>query len=144
MEEKLIYEKKYPRRDGMTDPLFQKAITEAKAEPNKRSSEEIYQAIYGDIQYISIPKRMDEAYDFINLAIDVSKLYELNVRIIRDDCSVRVDLSVDFSDSMSYINTLFGMADNISFEHDRDGRDICVILVFYTHVVVKHGVSMSP
>jgi hypothetical protein len=39
---------------------------------------------------------------------------------------------------------LFGMADRISISEDNGNRDVLVYLEFYTHVVVKSGMSIAP
>ena len=143
-KEKIIYEAKYPRKDYTTDPFFQKALKEAQDDPVKMSSEDIYKAILGNRQYISIPKREEEGNEFICHAIEVSKLYEFNVRITRNECCIQVDLSLDFSGSMKYISRLLGMADEISFDPDNGDRDLCISLIYYTHVVVRNGMSIYP
>ena len=57
---------------------------------------------------------------------------------------ISVHLAFDFSRDLRHISRLFGMADDISFLKDEGDRDIAADLDFYTHVVVKNGLSVAP
>ncbi len=134
MKEKLVYKMKYPHSD------FQNQITDDSEKPQTSS----YFGIQANEHYVIIPERDLKSDDFINEAISISKLYRMNIRIVRYYEKIRVHLAFDFSNGLKSISRLFDMADRISIIKDESDRDVAAILDFYTHVVIKNGISIAP
>lgn len=103
-----------------------------------------YSGIYANIQYTPIPKRERLSEEFINEALEASKLYQAEIHIDRLKYKICIQISFNFDTSMKSISRLFGMADVISFSKNSDGFDITAHLDFYTHVVVKNGMAVAP
>ena len=108
------------------------------------ASNDVYSGIYANTRYTPIPMREKLGEEFITEALDVSKLYQANIRIDRLDHKICVHLSFDFGVKMRNISRLLGMADGISFSKDCGEHDFTVCLDFYTHVVVKNGLAVAP
>ena len=134
MNEKLVYEIKYPHSEPVKIPV---QISEAPATSS-------YFGILAGEQYTIIPERKSRSEEFINEAIRISQLYRISTRIVRHYEKISVHLAFDFSRDLRHISRLFGMADDISFLKDEGDRDIAADLDFYTHVVVKNGLSVAP
>lgn len=134
MNEKLVYEIKYPHSEPVKKPV---QISET---PSTSS----YYGILASEHYTIIPERHSRSEEFIKEAIRISQLYRISTRIVRHYERISVHLAFDFSHDLRDINRLFGMADNISFLKDQGDRDIAADLDFYTHVVVKNGMSIAP
>lgn len=144
MTEKLIYEAKYPRIDYMKQYKQDKAEVEEAPPAKFSNANDFFKAIRADTQYTPIPKRIDESESFIREAIAASKLYQLDARIVQREGMISAHLAFDFGGDMKYINHLFGMADRISFFKDKSEHDLAVCLDYYTHVVVRNGISVAP
>ncbi len=144
MKTEVIYEKKYPRIDYVKEYEKIAAETAADAPAKKQTAEEFLKDLCENTRYVPIPKRFVESKRFIEVVIEVSELYELDLKITRYVDCIDAQLSFDFGGNMKYINNLFGMADEISFFKDKSGRDLGVALIFYTHVVERHGVAIAP
>ncbi len=110
----------------------------------KSASNDINYGIYADTQYIPIPKREKLSEEFIREAFDASKLYQADVRVDRLKYKICVKFSFNYGISMKNISRLFGMADSISFSKENGEYDVTACLDFYTHVVVKRGMSVAP
>ena len=134
MNEKLVYEIKYPHSEPVKIPV---QISEA---PSTSS----YFGILASEHYTIIPERYSRSEEFINEVIRISKLYQINARIVRHYEKISVHLAFDFGCNLPYLNSIFAMADKISFSKDESDRDIAADLDFYTHVVVKNGMSIAP
>lgn len=144
MKKKLIYESQYPRIDYMKQYEQDKAEVE-KGSPIKNSdATDFLKAIRANTQYTPIPKRIAESESFINEAIEVSKLYEIDARIVQYDEKFSAYICFDFGADMQYVARLFGMADRISFFKDKSEHDFAVCLDFYTHVVSRNGMAIAP
>ena len=140
----IIYEKKYPPIDyNSTDEHFFFDIPDT-PEMKLRSFDEVLKEIYEATEYTPIPCREDLGKEFIKLAINISDIYRMNIRILRLKCKISVHLGMDFCVNMEHINRLFGMADRISFLSGEDGRDLFARLDLYTHVVTRSGVAYAP
>jgi len=83
----------------------------------KSASNDFTYGIYADTQYVTIPKRESLGEEFVKEAFDTP---------------------------MKNVSRLFGMADSISFSKENVNYDLTASLEFYTHVVVKRGMSLAP
>ncbi len=138
MKEKLVYEKKYPP----SDRISRSCHVEEKA--SEHPSGDLYFGIRANTQYTIIPERDARSEEFIREAIRISELYRMDLRIVRHYEKISVRLALDFGNEMWHTNRLFAMADKISFFNDEGKRDLAADIEFYTHVVVKKGISVAP
>ncbi len=138
MQGKLIYEKEYPPIERIYQPEYEDAAV-SEIPPN-----DLYSGRRLSTYYTVIPERDARGEEFIREAIRVSELYGMSARIVRHEEKITVQLSFDFGTVMRQIYRLFGMADSISFTKDKNKRDVTVNLDYYTHVVVKNGISIAP
>ena len=83
MSVEIIYEKKYPRIDPMEEmKQIELEMADEPEEPTP-SFEEIMQKIQANTTYVLMPERIKASEDFIQAAIEVSELYELDTKIER-------------------------------------------------------------
>ena len=144
MREKLIYQCRYPRIDYIKQDDPENEDAEKESELKTSGANDFYKAICARTQYTPIPKRTKESEEFIREAIEISKLYQIDTRITQLESHIKILLAFDFGANMEYISRLFGMADRISFFKGKSEHDLAVCLKFYTHVVVKNGMSVAP
>lgn len=139
MSVEIIYEKKYPRIDPMEE--MKQIELEMADEPKEAtpSFDEIMAKIQADTTYVLMPERIKASEKFIQTAIEVSELYELDTKIERHIDRIIVNYSFDSCGGMREINRVFGMADEFAFFKDIYGWDITVSLGFFTHAVVRNG-----
>ncbi len=144
MKDKLIYEAKYPRINYIKQ--YEKDRAEVEKDPPAKipDANDFIKGIRANTQYTPIPKRAEEGEIFINEAIAVTKLYQIDARILQHDEKISVCLSFDFGADMMYISRLFGMADRISFFKDKSDHDFAACLDLYTHIVVRNGMAVAP
>ncbi len=142
MKEKLIYVAKYPKIEGISQYEIEKEEYLDLQDENIATTD--FKGIQAQTQYTPIPKRLSESEKFIKDAIDFSKLYRIDTRIIQRRGRISAHLSFDFGADMRYISHLFGMADRVSFFKDKSEHDLAVCLDFYTHVVVRNGQAIAP
>ena len=108
------------------------------------SFEEIMQKIQANTTYVLMPERIKASADFIQAAIEVSELYELDTKIERHFDHISVDYSFNCCGGLRDINRVIGMADQSSFFKDIFGWDITISLDFFTHAVVRNGRVVAP
>lgn len=144
MSVEIIYEKKYPRIDPMEE--MKQIELEMADEPKEAtpSFDEIMAKIQADTTYVLMPERIKASEKFIQTAIEVSELYELDTKIERHIDRIIVNYSFDSCGGMREINRVFGMADEFAFFKDIYGWDITVSLGFFTHAVVRNGRVVAP
>lgn len=144
MREKLIYQCRYPRIDYKNCNELDMAEDEKDTDSKPLNANDFYKGIYATTQCTPIPKRVREGEEFIRLAIEISKLYQIDTRITQRESHIKILVAFDYGINMEYIGKLFGMADSISFYKDKSERDLAACLKFYTHVVVKNGLAIAP
>lgn len=146
----VIYEKHYPhptleeelkeleeyQRELEKDPDY-------KPEPAK-TFDEFYQDMMDNRTIIPIPEKIEKADEFIKLAIEVSELYELDIKISKTDSSIEVDYSFDSVGDMAYLISVFRKADSISFITGIYGFEITISLDYYTHAVYNKDRLVHP
>ena len=144
MNKETIYEKTYPRIDAVKEMLqIEQEMADESNEPVP-SFEEIMQKIQANTTYVVMPERIKNSEKFIQMAIEVSELYELDTRIDRHFDHISVTYSFDCGGGLQEINRVFGMADQFSFFTNIHGRDITVSLDYFTHATVRNGRIVSP
>ena len=138
MQGKLVYEKEYPPSERYSRSTY--GISETTDNP----SNGLCYGIPVIERYTIIPERDARSEEFIREAIRISELYRMDLRIVRHYEKISVRLALDFGNEMWHTNRLFAMADKISFFNDEGKRDLAADIEFYTHVVVKKGISVAP
>lgn len=144
MDKGIIYEKKYPRIDPLVEMKSMVQGTDDEPTDPIPTFEEIMQKIQSDSTYVLMPKRVKACEKFIQTAIEVSELYELDTRIERRFDHVNVTYSFDCCGGLRYINRVFRMADQFSFFTNIHGRDITISFDYYTHATIRNGRIVSP
>lgn len=144
MSKETIYEKTYPRIDAVKGMLQIEQEMAGKSNEPAPSFEEIMQKILTNTTYVVMPERIKNSEKFIQMAIEVSELYELDTRIDRHFDHISVTYSFDCGGGLQEINRVFGMADQFSFFTNIHGRDITVSLDYFTHATVRNGRIVSP
>jgi len=144
MSVEIVYEKKYPRIDPMVE--LKQVEMEAADEPEqpRPTFDEIMQKTYANTTYVLMPERIKASEKFIQTAIEVSELYELDTKIVRHLDHISVDYSFNCCGGLRDINRVIGMADQSSFFKDIFGWDITISLDFFTHAVVRNGRVVAP
>ena len=94
MSVEIIYEKKYPRIDPIEEmKQIELEMADEPEEPTP-SFEEIMQKIQANTTYVLMPERIKASEDFIQAAIEVSELYELDTKIERHFDHISVNYSL--------------------------------------------------
>lgn len=134
----IIYEKKYPHVDPLEE--LEQAALQAADEPAipMPPFSEMMEKFNAKSSYIFLPERVKASEKFIQTAIEVSELYELDTRIERHVDHISVNYAFDCG-CMRHINRVFGMADQCAFFKDVHGWDITVSLDFFTHAMKRSG-----
>ena len=142
MNVKTIYEKKFPPTDI---EKIEQDISEMKdtLKNDRLSFDEIMNKLFKDITFVPLPDRIKNSEKFIEMAIELSEHYEIDIVIKRYHDSINVNYYFD-GGSIRNINNLFGMADEFSFGKDVLGYDIEVSLTYYTHAKTRQGRTITP
>ena len=144
MSVEVIYEKNYPRVDLMEELVRKELEVAGEPEQPILTFHEMMEKIYANTTYVLMPERIKSSEEFIQTAIEVSELYELNTKITRHVDHICVNYSFNCGGGMRYINRVFGMADQFSFFKDISGRDITISMDYFTHTVVRNGRVVAP
>lgn len=103
MSVEIIYEKKYPRIDPMEEmKQIELEMADEPEEPTP-SFEEIMQKIQENTTYVLMPERIKASENFIQAAIEVSELYELDTKIERHFDHISVNYSFNCCGGLRYL-----------------------------------------
>lgn len=146
----VIYEKHYPH------PTFEeemkeldKYMKELEGDPDYKPSptpsfKEFCQSMAENTTLFLLPEKAKRAEDFIKLAIETSEIYELDIKISREDSHIAVNYSFDSAGDMALLIPVFRQADSISFFTGIYGFDITISLDYYTHAVFHKDRLIHP
>ena len=138
--EEVIYEKKFPKWEMPSDEELAEDKVDADEPKERLTFEQIMEKIYKDVTYVPMPERTEEAKAFRRKAIEVSELYEMDVKIERRTTHISVTYYFDFGGGMKALTDIIGMADDLAFFGRKDNEyDIVMSLDFYTHTVYRNG-----
>lgn len=137
---KILYEKKYPKRKIDELP----AAFERNDEARKQSFDDIMQELLQDTIYVLMPERKERAVLFIQTAIEVSKAYELDIKIEEHLSHLTVYFYFDCSGCMGFLKEVVALADDLAFFTHAEGYDLVLALDYYTHAVYRHGRRINP
>lgn len=145
IREKVIYEKKFPKWDMQSDEDSAEVEIEVDEEKEHLTFEQIMEAIYKDVIYVFLPDRVEKAKAFIRKAVEVSELYEMDIKIEQRTSHISVTYYFDFGGGMKALTDIIGMADELAFFGRKDNAyDIVMSLDFYTHAVYRNGRQVEP
>lgn len=146
----VIYEKHYPH------PSFEEEMRELeesqkdlknpsvyKPDPTP-SLEELYRNMINNRTLILLPEKMKWTTEFIKLAIETSKAFELDTKISNENSHITVSYSFNIAGDMDFLIPILRKADSISFFTGIDGFDITISLDYYTHAVYNKGRLLHP
>ena len=143
--EEVIYEKKFPKWEIPSEEELAECKVDTDKPKERLTFEQIMEQIYKDVTYVPMPERTEEAKAFIRKAIEVSELYEMDVKIERRTTHISVTYYFDFGGGMKALTDIIGMADDLAFFGRKDNEyDIVMSLDFYTHTVYRNGRQENP
>ena len=143
MIEEVIYEKKFPKWEMPTDEELDEIKTNEEVE--HLIHEQIIDRIYKDVVYVLMPERTEKAKAFVRKAIEVSNLYEMDIKIEKRTSHISATYYFDFGGGMKYFTAIIGLADDIACCGRKDkAYDVVMSLDFYTHAVCRNGRQVSP
>ena len=143
--EEVIYEKKFPKCEMTSDEELAEDEVDADEPKERLTFEQIMEKIYKDVTYVPMPERTEEAKAFLRKAIEVSELYEMDVKIERRTTHISVTYYFNFGGGMKALTDIIGMADDLAFFGRKDNEyDIVMSLDFYTHTVYRNGRQENP
>lgn len=145
MKRKVIYQKTYPELD--LDEMEVLAGAEHLSADNEHSApsfDEFIKRMYQDTVYWLIPERVKTANEFINRAIKLSKIYEIDTKIIQHDAHITVDYFFDSCAGMGFLKELIQYADDITFFTNTRGHEIQLSMEYYTHAIFRNGHRVRP
>ena len=138
--EEVIYEKKFPKWEMPSEEELAECKVDTDKPKERLTFEQIMEQIYKDVTYVPMPERTEEAKAFLRKAIEVSELYEMDVKIERRTTHISVTYYFDFGGGMKALTDIIGMADDLAFFGRKDNEyDIVMSLDFYTHTVYRNG-----
>ena len=108
------------------------------------SFEEIMKEIYSGVSYLVLPQREKLAQAFIEVAIDLSNTYEVDIEIKEHFSHISVNYFFDCSAAMGFLKKIIQMADDITFFDHIKGYDIVLSLDYYTKAVFRNGRLIQP
>ena len=143
--EEVIYEKKFPKWEMPSDEELAEIKVDTDELKEHLTFEQIIDKIYEGVEYVPMPERTEAANEFVRKAIEVSDLYEMDIKIEKRTSHISVTYYFDFSGEMKHLTDIIGMADNIAFFGRKDKEyDIVMSLDYYTHTVFKNGRQVNP
>lgn len=104
MSVEIIYKKKYLRIDPMEELKRVEMEAADELEQPRPTFDEIMQKIYANTTYVLMPERIKASEEFIQTAIEVSELYELDTKIERHLDHISVNYSFDCCGGLRDIN----------------------------------------
>ncbi len=134
MQAEVIFERKYQKITLDTET----------AAALEKPCPAIHEKRKADTLYLLIPERILSSRRFIRTAIEVSALYELDVKITRHVGHICASFSFDCGGGLRDIKRVFAMADEFAFFQGINGRDITICLDYYTHAVIRNGRVVAP
>lgn len=143
--EKVIYEKKFPKSEMPSDEELAAIELEKDEKTEHLTFEQIMEKIYKDVIYVLMPERAEKAKEFVCKAIEVSELYEMDIKIEYHLSHISATYYFNYGGGMKHLTDVIGMADDLAFFGRKDKEyDIVMSLDFYTHAEYRRGRQMNP
>lgn len=145
ISEEVIYEKKFPKWEMPSDEELAEIKVDADEQKEHLTFEQIMQKIYEGVEYVLMPKRAEAANEFVRKAIEVSELYEMDIKIEKRTSHISATYYFNYGAGMKHLTDIIGMADDLAFFGRKDNAyDIVMSLDFYTHAVYRNGRQINP
>lgn len=145
ISEEVIYEKKFPKWEMPSEEELAEIKVDNDEPKERLTFEQIMEKIYEGVEYVPMPERAKAANEFIRKAIEVSNLYEMDVKIEKRASHVSVTYYFSYGAGMKHLTDIIGMADDLAFFGRKDKEyDIVMSLDFYTHTVYRNGRQINP
>lgn len=141
----IIYEKTYPK-EGFEDMLRPQDESDngAGAEHRMPATEQFFRQLEANYTCVLLPASQKPAAAFVQTAIEVSELYQLDIKITRHIGHISVNYYFASAAGMRYLLEAVRLADNISFFTDINGYELVLSLDYYTHAVFYKGRQLYP
>lgn len=143
IESKVIYKRKFPQ-DEMVELDDEVLLSSPNEVKEHGSFDELMKQLYKDMVYVQLPGRQEKAKIFINQAIALSELYEMDIEIREHISHISVMYFFNCSACMKHLIEVIKEADDLAFFKDIDGFDIAMSLEFYTHAEYRNGRKIKP
>lgn len=92
-----------------------------------------------------MPERAEAANEFVRKAIEVSELYEMDIKIEKRTSHISATYYFNYGGTMKHLTDIIGMADDLAFFGRKDNAyDIVMSLDFYTHTVYRNERQTNP
>jgi len=140
----VIYEKKFPKIDIPSVEVIKKMNKSETDNAERITFEQIIEKIYKDVVYVFMPERKEKAKVFVEKAIEVSELYEMDICVEQHFSHISVSYYFDCGGAMKYLIDVISLADEISFFRPKDGYELIMSLDFYTHAEFRNGRQCEP
>lgn len=145
IKEEVIYEKKFPKWEMPSDEELAEIKGDTDEPKEHLTFEQIMEEIYEGIENVLMPERAEAANEFVRKAIEVSNLYEMDIKIEKRTSHISATYYFDFGGGMKHLTDIIGMADDLAFFGRKDKEyDIVMSLDFYTHAVYRNGRKVNP
>ena len=107
--------------------------------------EQIIEKVYEGVEYVLMPERAEAAKAFVRKAIEISDLYEMDIKIEKRTSHISATYYFNYGGNMKHLTNIIGMADDLAFFGRKDkAYDIVMSLDFYTHAVYRNGRQVEP
>lgn len=145
-ERETIYEKTFPKEtlDEIRESMIERGIPVEAETKLHMTHEEVMAEIYKGVEYVFLPERVKTADAFVKTAVELSELYELDVKIVKHPNMISVNYYFNSSGCMGFLREIFLLADDIAFFANIKGYDIVVSIDHYTHAVMRNGKRIKP
>lgn len=145
ISEEVIYEKKFPKWEMPSEEELAEIKVDNDEPKERLTFEQIMQKIYEGVEYVLMPKRAEAANEFVRKAIEVSELYEMDIKIEKRTSHISATYYFNYGGGMKHLTDIIGMADDLAFFGRKDNAyDIVMSLDFYTHAVYRNGRQINP
>lgn len=145
MIKEVIYEKKFPKWEMPSEEELAEIEVDADEQKEHLIFEQIIEKIYEGVEYVLMPERVEAANRFVRKAIEVSELYEMDIKIEKRTSHISTTYYFNYGGGMKHLTDIIGMADDLAFFGRKDNAyDIVMSLDFYTHAVYRKGRQINP
>lgn len=143
VEESIIFEKMYDHKIEDEFEVQDDIDDDIDTSP-KLTFEEFLQRMQQDYIYILLPQRILAAKKFVAKAIEISELYEIDIKIVKRFSYISVRYCFEDCGNPKYLREVLRYADDISFWENKNGKGIVFIIDFYTHAVFNKNRRIMP
>ncbi len=143
--EEVIYEKKFPKWEMPSEEELEEMKVDNNNPKERLTFEQIIEKVYEGVECVPMPERAEAANEFIRKAIEVSNLYEMDVKIEKRTSHISATYYFNYGPGMKHLTDVIGMADDLAFFGRKDNAyDVVMSLDFYTHAVYRNGRQVNP